>query len=43
MSEDSVLAAYKMKLASNPEGQIDYETVEITHSLLSKRYLIVLS
>ena len=41
MSEDSVLAAYKMKLASNPEGQLDYETVEITHSLLSKRYLIV--
>ena len=41
MSEDSVLAAYKLKLASNPEGQLDYETVEITHSLLSKRYLIV--
>ena len=41
MSEDSVVAAYKLKLASNPEGQLDYETVEITHSLLSKRYLIV--
>jgi hypothetical protein len=41
MSEDSVIAAYKLKLASNPEGQIDYETVEITHSLLSRRYLIV--
>lgn len=42
MSEDSVLAAYKLKLASNPEGEIDYQTVEITHSLLSRRYLIVM-
>lgn len=41
MSADSVEAAYRLKLTSNPEGQIDYETVEITHSLLSKRYLIV--
>jgi hypothetical protein len=40
MSEDSVVAAYKLKLASNPEGQLDFETLEITHSLLSKRYLI---
>lgn len=42
MSEDSVLAAYKLKLSSNPEGELDYQTVEITHSLLSKRYLIVM-
>lgn len=41
MSEASVLAAYKLKLASNPEGQLDFETVEITHPLLSKRYLFV--
>lgn len=41
MSENSVLAAYKLKLASNPEGQMDFETVEITHSLFSKRYLLV--
>lgn len=41
MSEDSVLASYKLKLSSNPEGQRDYQTVEITHPLLSKRYLIV--
>lgn len=41
MSEASVLAAYKLKLASNPEGQMDFNTVEITHSLLSKRYLFV--
>ena len=42
MSEDSVLAAYKLKLASNPEGELDYQTVEITHSLFSRRYLIVM-
>ena len=41
MSEQTVLEAYKLKLASNPEGQMDYETVEITHPLLSKRYLFV--
>lgn len=41
MSESSVIASYKLKLASNPEGELDFETVEITHSLLSKRYLIV--
>ena len=42
MSQDSVEAAYKLKLASNPEGELDYQTVEITHSLLSKRFLIVM-
>lgn len=41
MSESSVEAAYRLKLASNPEGQLDFQTVEITHSLLTKRYLIV--
>lgn len=41
MSESSVLAAYKLKLASNPEGQMDFDTVEITHPLFSKRYLLV--
>lgn len=41
MSEASVLAAYKLKLASNPEGQMDFDTVEITHPLFSKRYLLV--
>lgn len=41
MSAESVEAAYRLKLASNPEGQMDFETLEITHSLLSKRYLIV--
>lgn len=42
MSESAVIAAYKLKLASNPEGQMDFETVEITHSLFSKRYLLVI-
>lgn len=41
MSQQSVLEAYRRKLASNPEGQIDYTTVEITHPRLSKRYLLV--
>lgn len=41
MSQESVEAAYKLKLASNPEGELDYITVEITHSLLSKRWLLV--
>ena len=41
MSEAAVIAAYKLKLASNPEGQVDFETVEITHPLFSKRYLLV--
>lgn len=41
MSLESVIAAYRKKLASNPEGELDYTTVEITHPLLSKRYLLV--
>jgi hypothetical protein len=30
MSEQSVIDAYKRKLASNPDGQMDFDTVEIT-------------
>lgn len=41
MSEQSVIEAYKLKLASNPDGQMDFDTVEITHPLFSKRYLLV--
>lgn len=41
MSAESVEVAYRLKLASNPEGQVDFETVEITHPLLSRRFLIV--
>ncbi len=41
MSQESVEAAYRLKLASNPEGEMDYITVEITHPLLSKRWLLV--
>jgi hypothetical protein len=41
MSEQSVIDAYRRKLASNPDGQMDFDTVEITHPLFSKRYLLV--
>lgn len=41
MSEASVIAAYKLKLASNPEGELDFVTVQISHSLLSKTYYLV--
>lgn len=41
MSQATVEAAYRRKLASNPEGEMDYTTLEITHPLLSKRYLLV--
>lgn len=41
MSQASVIAAYKRKLASNPEGELDFQTIEITHSLLTQRYLLV--
>lgn len=41
MSQESVEAAYRRKLASNPDGELDYITLEITHPLLSKRWLLV--
>jgi Domain of unknown function (DUF1833) len=41
MSEQSVINAYRRKLASNPDGQMDFDTVEILHPLFSKRYLLV--
>lgn len=41
MSQESVEAAYRRKLASNPEGEMDFITVEITHPLLSRAYYIV--
>jgi Domain of unknown function (DUF1833) len=41
MGEQSVIDAYRRKLASNPDGQMDFDTVEITHPLFSKRYLLV--
>lgn len=41
MSEQSVIDAYKRKLASNPDGQMDFDTLEITHPLFSRRYLLV--
>lgn len=41
MSEQSVIEAYKRKLASNPDGQLDFDTVEITDPNFSRRYLLV--
>lgn len=41
MSEQSVIEAYKRKLASNPDGQMDFDTVEISDPYFSKRYLLV--
>ncbi|EKO7540903.1 DUF1833 family protein [Salmonella enterica] len=41
MSQESVEAAYRRKLASNPDGELDYITLEIYHPLLSKRWLLV--
>ncbi|EGC9491386.1 TPA: DUF1833 family protein [Salmonella enterica subsp. enterica serovar Dublin] len=41
MSQESVEAAYRRKLASNPDGEMDFITLEIYHPLLSKRWLLV--
>ncbi len=41
MSQESVEAAYRRKLASNPDGEMDFITLEISHPLLSKRWLLV--
>lgn len=41
MSADSVEAAYRRKLASNPDGEMDYITLQISHPLLSKTYYLV--
>ncbi len=38
---ESVEAAYRRKLASNPDGEMDFITLEISHPLLSKRWLLV--
>lgn len=41
MSAESVEAAYRRKLASNPDGEMDYITLQISHPLLSKTYYLV--
>ncbi|HDS3137131.1 TPA: DUF1833 family protein [Escherichia coli] len=41
MSQESVEAAYRRKLASNPDGEMDYVTLQISHPLLSKTYYLV--
>nr|DAE48292.1 MAG TPA: hypothetical protein [Caudoviricetes sp.] len=33
MSQESVEAAYRRKLASNPDGEMDYITLQISHPL----------
>ena len=41
MTQETVKAAYRRKLASNPDGEITVDTVEIYHPLISKRYRLV--
>lgn len=41
MTQQAVAEAYRKKLASNPEGEIDVETWEIYHPAMSKRYYLV--
>ena len=41
MSQESVKAAYRKKLASNPDGEITLDTIEIYHPLMSRRYYLV--
>lgn len=38
MTQETVKAAYRRKLASNPDGEITVDTIEIYHPLISKRY-----
>ncbi|AHK11831.1 Minor tail protein [Shewanella sp. phage 3/49] len=41
MTAETVKAAYRKKLASNPDGEIAVGTWEIYHPLMSKRYYFV--
>nr|UVX59586.1 MAG: protein of unknown function DUF1833 [Bacteriophage sp.]DAP40289.1 MAG TPA: protein of unknown function (DUF1833) [Caudoviricetes sp.] len=41
MSQESVEASYRRKLASNPDGEMDYITLQVSHPLLSKTYYLV--
>ncbi len=41
MSREDVEAKYRIKLASNPDGEITLKTVEIYHPLMSKRHYLV--
>ena len=42
MTQETVAAAYRKKLASNPDGEIAIDTVEIYHPLMSKRYYLAM-
>lgn len=42
MSQQSVQEAYRKVLASNPDGEITLQTIELYHPLLSKRYRFVI-
>jgi len=35
MTQETVKAAYRRKLASNPDGEITVDTIEIYHPLIS--------
>ena len=41
MSQASVRAAYRKKLATNPDGEISLDTIEISHPSKSKTYWLV--
>jgi hypothetical protein len=41
MTAETVKAAYRKKLASNPDGEIAVGTWEVYHPLMSKRYYFV--
>ena len=41
MTQATVAAAYRKKLASNPDGEIAIDTIEIAHPSMSKTYWLV--
>ena len=41
MTQATVAAAYRKKLASNPDGEIALDTVELYHPDMSRRYYLV--
>ena len=41
MTQATVAAAYRKKLASNPDGEIALDTIQISHPSMSKTYWIV--
>ena len=41
MTPEQIAEAYRIKLASNPDGEIAVDTVEIYHPSLSKTYYLV--